>query len=361
MTFLLVLALDRDLPLLLLQKTILLGFFALFPMQKVRSALQVSAGLPRHVSSWTPAAYVQPSGFHEEEKEKEKELKAEEEEDEDPTVWTLAYDHKGRQYFWHRRTRRTAWEIPESAILRMKGMRKRKKRKKKKLPRGGCARRLRQWHDRAPRAVFASFCGRPSCLAFWWPRSSLSLAAAYAGLVLLVSLLALCSLLSLSGPDAQHHGWFVPEGQFFSGLVLLVILHLALCFLPCCLARDACRRSRRQVRIMAGMNQKDSYSVDGCCWYCTLRCVPFLLSSGPECSHHGRYGPEGGLRRAVHQGRLHSCRFAEADPMVSQTIEIPQLLDKVVAVSVVQVVWFHRSSHFPVVVQRQSPWSKLFV
>ena len=60
-------------------------------------------------------------GFHEEEKEKEKELKAEEEEDEDPTRWTLAYDHKGRQHFWHRRTRRTACEIPESAILMMKG------------------------------------------------------------------------------------------------------------------------------------------------------------------------------------------------------------------------------------------------
>ena len=67
---------------------------------------------------------MQPRAFHEEEKEKEKELKAEEEEDEDPTGWTLAYDHKGRQYFWHRRTRRAAWEIPESAILRMKGMRK---------------------------------------------------------------------------------------------------------------------------------------------------------------------------------------------------------------------------------------------
>ena len=62
--------------------------------------------------------------------EKEKELKAEEEEDEDPTGWTLAYDNYGRQYFWHRRTRRTVWEIPESAILRMKGMRKRKKKKK---------------------------------------------------------------------------------------------------------------------------------------------------------------------------------------------------------------------------------------
>ena len=130
--------------------------------KKVRSAGQVSADLPRHVSSWTPAAYGQPSGSIEQEKEKEKELKAEKEEDEDPTGWNLAFDEYGRQYFWHRRTRRTAWEIPESAMLRMKGVRKRKKRKKKKLPRGGRAlRRLWQCHIRAPRVVFPSYVGRP--------------------------------------------------------------------------------------------------------------------------------------------------------------------------------------------------------
>ena len=53
--------------------------------------------------------------------------------------------------------------------------RKRKKRKKKKLPRGGHAHcRHRLWHVRAPHAVFPSFGGRPRCLAFWWPRSSLT-------------------------------------------------------------------------------------------------------------------------------------------------------------------------------------------
>ena len=51
------------------------GFFALFPWKRcgVRSAGQVSADLPRHVSSWTPAAYEQSKRFHEKEKEKEKE------------------------------------------------------------------------------------------------------------------------------------------------------------------------------------------------------------------------------------------------------------------------------------------------
>ena len=42
------------------------GFSHFSPWKKVRSAGQVSADLPRHVSSWTPAAYEQPSGFHEE-------------------------------------------------------------------------------------------------------------------------------------------------------------------------------------------------------------------------------------------------------------------------------------------------------
>ena len=97
----------------------------------------------------------------------------------------------------------------------------------RKLPRGGRARRRRRrWHVRAPRAA----------------------------------------LLFVAGPDARHHGWYEPEGQLFSGLVLLVILHLALWFLPCCQAQDACRQARRQVRIMAGMKQKDSNTVGWFCW-----------------------------------------------------------------------------------------------
>ena len=87
------------------------------------------------------------------------------------------------------------------------------------------------------------------------------MAVAYARLVFLVSLVPLFSLLSWSGPDAPHHGRYQPEGLLFSGLVLLVILYLALCFLPCCQALDACRQARRQVCIMAGMDQKEGYVV----------------------------------------------------------------------------------------------------
>ena len=49
------------------------GVFRTFPHgKKVRSAGQVSADLPRHVSSWTPAAYKQSRGSHEQVVEMEK-------------------------------------------------------------------------------------------------------------------------------------------------------------------------------------------------------------------------------------------------------------------------------------------------
>ena len=147
------------------------------------------------------------------EEEKEKELKAEEEEDEDSTGWTLAHDSDGRQHFCHRRTRRTAWELPESAILRMRKMRK--KRKKKKLPRGSSlsrSSRVRIWrcgHGRA--LVLRGFlmcsspycsCGRARRRLWQWHMLG------WFGWLLL----ALCSLLSFT--DARHHGRYEPEGQF---------------------------------------------------------------------------------------------------------------------------------------------------
>ena len=58
------------------QMSLVMVFFRTFPRKKKSAEVagQVSADLPRHVSAWTPAAYVQPTGFHEEEKEKEKKL-----------------------------------------------------------------------------------------------------------------------------------------------------------------------------------------------------------------------------------------------------------------------------------------------
>ena len=70
----------------------------------------------------------------------------------------------------------------------------------------------------------------------------------------------------------------------------------------------------------------------GVCWLrCTSRCAPCRAENCGESAV------------AVHQGRLSSCRYAEADPMVSQTIEIPQLLDKVANVPVALLCRFSRA------------------
>ena len=93
---LLVLALGRGLPhLLVLQMKILLVFSHFSPCEKVRSAGQVSADLPRLVSSWTPAAYVAPSGSVE---------------------WVQFLD-VGGLFFWNRRTRETARQPPAGVTV----------------------------------------------------------------------------------------------------------------------------------------------------------------------------------------------------------------------------------------------------
>ena len=58
--------------------------------------------------------------------------------------------------------------------------------------------------------------------------SSSILAVAYAKLVLLVSS-RFVPLRCRQAQDAPHHGWYAPEGQLCSGLVLLVTTLLALC------------------------------------------------------------------------------------------------------------------------------------
>ena len=132
-------------------------------------------------------------------------------------------------------------------------MRKKKKRRKKQLPRSGCTRRRRrQWHDRcagsagcdAPRDVFPLVDDWPDMLC---NTAGMDLqvgvfvvvvAVAYAWLVLLISLLALCFLLSSSGPDTCAVGWF--------------------------------------------------------CWgRCTSRCILFSCLQAQDARHHGRYGREG--------------------------------------------------------------------
>ena len=158
---------------------------------------------------------------------------------------------------------------------RVVAKRKRKKRRKKKTPETsssrGCARhRQRQWHtlyagDRGVvllHAVFPSIVDRPEmpCIMAGMVQKDRCSGLYMAG---------------IAGYDAPRTVWLAgPECPAFwpvwtrrtvavawTMLVLLVILHLALCFLPCCHALDACRQARRQVCIMAGMDQMEGYVV----------------------------------------------------------------------------------------------------
>ena len=112
------------------------------------------------------------------------------------------------------------------------------------------------------------FSSGPGCSGSWpvWTRRSLfSTAVAYAWLVLLVMLFALCFLLLTSDPDARHLGRYGPEGQVCSlrvwprsssnaaeaccGLVLLVTISL-LYFLLFVVGRTG------MLGILVGMDQK---------------------------------------------------------------------------------------------------------
>ena len=121
----------------------------------MRSAGQVSADLPRHGSSWTPAAHGQPRGSDEEEKD---EVLAVPIQLRTPTQWAQLREL-----------------IAASSQSRR---RKRKRRRKKKTPkasssRGRARRRQRQWHVsdfpddvllRAVCAVFSSLVDKPMLL-----------------------------------------------------------------------------------------------------------------------------------------------------------------------------------------------------
>ena len=126
-------------------------------------------------------------------------------------------DRSDLTQLWNRCCR---WYLQRAAVKKLKEKRKKKKKKrKKKLPKSSSFPRLSRCSSRCV----------PSCCR-------------------------------LQACDARYHGRFGPEVQlrrhwWHAWLVLLLTLHLALCFLPCLLARDA--------------------------------------------RHHGRYEPEGILRVAV--------------------------------------------------------------
>ena len=182
------------------------GVFRSFPQgKKVRSAGQVSADLPRHISSWTPAAYEQSRGSHEHDVAKEKK-KAEYERrmmDINQRVADGLLIGPKEYEAWRR-----YHGLPPSSSYSSGKRRKRKKRSKKKLPKSSSSLRLSPCSSRCV----------PSCCR-------------------------------LQACDARHHGRFGPDEQlcrlwWHAWLVLLVTVHFALCFLPCLLARDARHHGR---------------------------------------------------------------------------------------------------------------------
>ena len=122
--------------------------------------------MPRHVSSWTPAAYeVLEAADEPAELEEDAELLIEEEED--PSGWSVSQSASGRPYYWHRSSRRSVWHLPPGASARKKkGRKKRKKRRKRRLPRTSSFSsprgRLRQWHMQGCFCWFLSYVVSPS-------------------------------------------------------------------------------------------------------------------------------------------------------------------------------------------------------
>ena len=230
-------------------------FFALFHMEKG----QVSADLPRHVSSWTLAAYEDLEAADEPaELEEDAELFIEEEED--PSGWFVSFAASGRPYYWHRSSRRSVWHLPHGASARKKkGRRKRKKRRKRRLA-----------SSSSPAVAYAGLvllvpfsrsflrlAAGPSCQASWmvWTRWTVSLLAVVPGSgqrVLLVLYLALCLVQLFQ--EAAKIGRAVKVGTAELGLTLsckstllanskslgkLIVSHLETDGVPICLGTAA--------------------------------------------------------------------------------------------------------------------------
>ena len=194
-----------------------------------------------------------------------------------------------------------------SALLLAPSKRKKKKKRRKKLPKSSSFLRLRRCGQgfRSCSSLSGAQCSftlssGPRCFASW-PVCTKRTVMPWVGFCLSrCSSRCVPSCCRLQARDARHHGSFGPEVQlrrhwWHVWLVLLVTLHLSLCFLPCLQARDAL--------------------------------------------HHGRYGPEGSYVSPCRKLRISavavprrssiSCCGAEAYShglAVQQTIECPQLL-----------------------------------
>ena len=172
-----------------------------------------------------------------------------------------------------------------SALLTAPSKRKKQKKKKKrkrKLPKSSSCLRIRRCGQgfRSRSSLSGAQCSftlssGPRCFASW-PVCTKRAVTRWAGFCLSrCSSRCVPSCCRLQARDAWHHGRFGPEVQlrrhwWHAWLVLLVTLHLALCFLPCLQARVARHHGR--------YGPEGFYRhVQGLvCWYltCPSRCAP---------------------------------------------------------------------------------------
>ena len=207
--------------------------------------------------------------------------------------------------------------------------RKRKKRRKRRTPRtsslpGRARRRQQQWYAcnagftgyDAPRVMFPSGVARPKMLRI------------LAGM----DQKDRCSGIFKAGFPVYNTPRAVLCGM--ARLVLLVTVHLALCFLPCLQARDARHHGRYGpegfVRHVQGL----------VCWVLTmsLALCSSCLSQAQDVRHHGRHGPQDSVE--VHRCSswtrsftcpLVCCEWRHGPDSAENCLAIPQvqLLDKV--------------------------------
>ena len=132
------------------------GVFHTSPWKKSAECReQVSADLRRHVSSWTPAAYEQSRGFHEQETEKEKK----------------DAEYRRRMFVLNQRVadglplgpiEYAAWRrfsgLPPSSSSSSGKRRKRKKRSKRKLSKSSSGVRTRRCVQKVPLSLFFFWC-----------------------------------------------------------------------------------------------------------------------------------------------------------------------------------------------------------
>ena len=245
--------------------------------------------------------------------------------------------------------------------------RKRKKRKKKKLPRGFfCSlarRRQRQWYvckagfpgDVTLRAVLPSVVVRPEMLgimASMNQKDNTTLVDYLGSLVLLVTMhLALCFLLVSPSPGCSA-SWPVWTTRIIAvactRLVFMVNMLLALCSLPWS-AGPGCSSSWPLWTRRTVASRSTCFRIQRNAWTsCYMLCVSLRMRLG-RISHifSMKVDPRRLHRctswtRLCHlQSRRHPCLYADADPHgpdVQNTKEIPHCIDTVADFPVVRVM-----------------------